>query len=392
MKVAYVVPRYGTEVVGGAEFGARMLAERLVSQLGWDVDVLTTCAIDARTWADVYPPGRVELNGVAVHRFPSVAGRHPSFDPFSERLLADPFRAPAREQQRWIDLQGPCNPDVVAAARQSDAEVVVFYPYLYYPTVYGLPAVGSRAVMHPAAHDEPPLRLPAFRPIFAGARGLVFHTWSERQLVERTFGVASTRQLVLGLGVEEGDGDADEARAALSLGDRPYVVCVGRVDDGKGTGMLARLFAAYKDRRPGPLALVLIGPVAHRPPDHPDVVVAGQVDEAVKWGALRGAQLLVQPSAYESFSLVLLEGWAVKTPALVNARCAVTKEHCERSRGGLWFDGYAAFEGALDRLLSDGVVRRRMAHEGANYVARHYRWPVLIERYGGFLREVARRA
>ena len=29
MKVAYVTPRYGTEVVGGAEHAARMLAERL---------------------------------------------------------------------------------------------------------------------------------------------------------------------------------------------------------------------------------------------------------------------------------------------------------------------------------------------------------------------------
>jgi hypothetical protein len=52
MKLAYVVPRYGPEVMAGAEYAARMFAERLVAQLGWEVEALTTCAVDARTWAD----------------------------------------------------------------------------------------------------------------------------------------------------------------------------------------------------------------------------------------------------------------------------------------------------------------------------------------------------
>ena len=66
MKVAYVTPRYGEEVVGGAEAGARGLAEHLVSDLGWDVEALSTCAIDNRTWADEYDEGTTELNGVRV--------------------------------------------------------------------------------------------------------------------------------------------------------------------------------------------------------------------------------------------------------------------------------------------------------------------------------------
>ena len=59
---------------------------------------------------------------------------------------------------------------------------------------------------------------------------------------------------------------------------------------------------------------------------------------------------LVSPSANESFSLVLLEAWVAGVPAVVNGRCAVTREHCERSGGGLWFDGYAQFEAVVDRL------------------------------------------
>jgi glycosyltransferase involved in cell wall biosynthesis len=389
VKVTYVVPRYGLEVVGGAEYAARMLAERLVGQLGWEVDVMTTCALDTRTWADEYEPGTVELNGVAVHRFRSASGRDPGFERFSSKVLVDPARVPRQDQERWIDLQGPRNPDVIAAARASDADVVVFYPYLFHPTVHGVPALGRRAVMHPAAHDEPPLRLPLFRRVFAGARGLVFQTFGERRLVEGLFPVAATRQIVLGLGVEEGPGAPEPARQALGIGERPYVVCVGRVDDGKGTGMLASFFAAYKERHPGPLQLVLVGPVSHPPLEHPDVIVAGAVDDATKWGAIRGAEMLISPSAFEAFSIVLVEAWTVGKPVVVHGRCLATREHCERSGGGLWFDGYASFEVVLDRLLADADLRRELGARGQDYVEANYRWPALIERYGEFLRAVA---
>jgi hypothetical protein len=70
VKLAYVVPRYGAQVIGGAEYGARMLAERLARRPGWTVEVLTTCALDARTWADELPAGTTVEAGVPVHRFP----------------------------------------------------------------------------------------------------------------------------------------------------------------------------------------------------------------------------------------------------------------------------------------------------------------------------------
>ena len=392
MKVAYVVPRYGLEVVGGAEYGARMLAERLVSSLGWEVEVLTTCALDARTWADEYPPGEVVVNGVRVRRFRSAAGRDPSFEPFSSRVLAVPESVTAVDEQRWIDLQGPVCPDVVAAAADADADVVVFYPYLYYPTVRGVAAVGRRAVMHPAAHDEPPLRLPLFRDVFAAAGGLVFQTFAERRLAERLFPVAAVPQVVMGLGCEPGAGDVAAARLALGLGDDPYLLCIGRVDDGKGTGLLARFFAGLKARRPGPLKLVLAGPVVDRPPAHPDIVLAGPVDDAVKWGALRGATALVSPSPLEAFSIVVVEAWTAGTPVLVNAFCQATSEHVARSGGGLTFGGYGQFEVAVERLVADAGLNAALARLGGEHVDRHYTWPVILARYRGFLERAADRA
>jgi len=392
VKVAYVVPRYGVEVVGGAELGARLLAEHLVAATGWPVEVFTTCALDSRTWADHYPPGRVEIAGVGVHRF-SATGRHPDFERLSARVLAHPGAASPVDQERWLEWQGPVCPAALEAAEASGAAVVVFYPYLYWPTVHGVARLGRRAVLHPATHDEAPTRLPLFGDVFTRPGGLVFQTHDERRLTERLFpAVAGRPQAVVGLGVDQAPGHPATARAALGVGERPYLLCLGRVDEGKGSGLLARFFAAYKQRRPGPLALVFAGPVVDRPPPHPDVVVAGSVDEPVKWGALRGATALVSPSPLESFSLVLLEAWAAGVPAVVNGACDATTGHCRRSGGGLWFSGYASFEAAVDRLAADAGLRSALAGAGRAYVDRLYRWPLLIDRYRRFLAEVAGRA
>ncbi len=78
MKVAFVTPRYGPEVMGGAETAARQLAEHLVAEIGWDVEVFSTCTLDHITWEDVLEPGDSELNGVTVHRFVPKPAASPS--------------------------------------------------------------------------------------------------------------------------------------------------------------------------------------------------------------------------------------------------------------------------------------------------------------------------
>jgi glycosyltransferase involved in cell wall biosynthesis len=390
LKVTYVVPRYGLEVIGGAEYGARMLAEHLVGE-GVAVEVCTTCALDSQTWADEYPTGTVDINGVTVRRFRSVRGRDARFEQFSAGVLADPSGVAPEVERRWFELQGPVCPAALDAAEVSGADVVVFYPYLFWPTVEGVPRFGRRAVLHPAAHDEPPIRLPVFRRVFSSVGGVVFHTIDERRLTERLFPTVSTLpQATVGLGVTPADGSEAAARADLGIGDRPFLLCLGRVDNGKGTLTLHQFFAAYKERHPGPLALVFAGPVVDPLPAHHDIVVAGPVDEAVKWGALRGADVLVSPSPLESLSLVLLEGWRAGRPALVNGRCDTTRRQVAISHGGLWFDSYLAFEVALERLVADRQLRGAMGEAGRAYVERRYAWPRLISRYRCFLESIAR--
>jgi len=285
-------------------------------------------------------------------------------------------------------------PDAVEGALGEGADLLVATPYLYWPTVeLARRAPPGRLVLHPAAHDEPPIRLPVFADVFGAAAGLAFYTDAERRLVERRFAALAGRpQAVVGLGIDPAPpADAAAFRDLAGLGDRPFLLCLGRVDEGKGTAVLARFFAAYKRRRPGPLALVYAGPVVHPPPEHPDIVVTGAIDEPSKWSALAGTVALVHPSVQESFGIVVLEAWVAHRPALVNARCAATAELVRRSCGGLTFGGYASFEAAVDRVVGDPRASEALAGAGRAYAERSCSWPVVTRRYRAWLERLASR-
>ena len=389
MKFAVVTPRYGAAVVGGAELAVRLLAEHLVLA-GDDVEVFTTTALDADTWRAEMTEGTTPEEGVIVHRFAVERGRAIDLDERSSAVLRRWWVPNENEQWNWIDAQGPVSSALNDAVRSADADVLIASPYLYPCVARAVVSARLPVLLNPAAHDEPPLRLPVFVDVFRAASGYAFYTNGEREVVEKRFGfVASRPQRVVGLGVDPGDGDETQARDLLGLGDRPFVLVLGRVDRAKGSDLAFEFFKTYKQRRPGPLALVFAGPVVHRPAAHPDVIVVGRVDEAIKWGLLRGAVALFSPSTYESFSFVVLEAWTAGTPAIVHAACAATVEHAAASGAGLAFDGYVSFEVTLDRLCSSPDLRAGLAECGRIYVDLGFRWPAVVERYRALAARVA---
>ena len=366
MRVSFVVPRYGPTIIGGAETAARALAEHLVERKGWEVEVLTGCAEDFVTWAEVFPPGEEVINGVRVVRFASQAGRDPSFHPFSASLLADPGRASLADAERWIDLQGPVLPDLVDAALDSDADALIFYPYLYYPTVRLIDRARVPTILHPAAHDEPALRLPVFGPVFGAADGLVFQTAAERDLVQGRFPVASHRQLLLGLGVDDpGDGpDAGRRRRTGRASRRPGV----HAEPAPVIPIWCAWAGSTGTRAPGcwsscsrPTSSAIPVPSGWSWPDRWSMRPRN-IRTSTWWVRCRngrsgrsssGATALVSPSPWEAFSLVVAESWSAGTPVVVNAGCAATVEHCRRSGAGLSFAGFGEFEAVVDRLYRD---------------------------------------
>jgi len=389
-EITFVTPRYGADVLGGAEAGARQLATRLAAD-GRSVSVITSCARSMQTWADDYAAGETLEEGVRVLRCSVDQNRSTGFDALSDSLLPRAGAASLSESMEWIDQQGPTSSSLIEAIAAVEMGVLIFYPYLYHPTVRGIPAARVPTILYPAAHRELPFELPVFDEVFEQADGIAFQTRAEQALVhERVPATATSPQVLVGLPVEMGETpDATAARAALDLGDEPFALCLGRVDRGKGTHDLVERFARFRANG-GEGRLILAGPVAETPPPVDGVTSLGPIPEDHKFGLLAAADVLINPSFYESFSIVILEAWLAGTPVLVNGWCAPLVEHCENSGGGLYYNGVADFDVALGRLMREPETRRALADAGGAYVRRSYGWPTVAARLEGLIERVSR--
>lgn len=379
-RIAIVVQRYGLEVNGGAEQHARWLAERLAATA--DVTVLTTCALDYITWADHYPPGDTEVNGVAVRRFPVDAPRDWKRAQRQTRLVTT-HRHTLFDETEWVRDQGPFSTPLFDAIRRAyeTTDAFIFYTFHYAPTTFGLPIVSDKAFLVPTAHDDPFVHMPVFRPLFHLPRGIFYLTEPERMLVQRATRNAHVPHTVTGVGVEPSR-QASAARFRQRHGiDAPFLLYVGRVDESKNVPELLDFFMRYRLRANTPLKLVLMGKANMSLPDHPDIVHLGFLPDADKDDAIAAAALVVLPSLYESLSMITLEAWAGGTPVLVNEQCEVVRYLCRQSNGGLYYRTHDEFTAALQRLLGSDGLRRQLGTQGKQFVMRHYRPEIVLQHY-----------
>jgi len=389
----YVVQRYGADVPGGAEAHCRAFASRMAAR-GHHVEVVTTCARSHIDWANTYPAGTDTDDGVVVHRLPTARPKDRRvFEPLNVRALRGPKPVPWALQRAWMQAQGPDVPELAPwlRAHAPRFDVVIFFTYLYATTTGGLPHAAARrpTVLHPTAHEEPPMALAAFNTVFRHPWAFAFSTPEEQALVERRFHVRRP-SAVIGVGVDlDAVGDGAAFRRRYGLGERPYLVFLGRFEAGKGSDQLLDFFRAYRRRRQGDLALVVVGERYRDLDPGPDVVATGLVDDQTKHDALAGALALAQPSFFESFSMVLTEAWAQRRPALVQGRNEVLVGQAHRAGGAVPYTTYAEFEVALDRLRADAALADRLGAAGRAYVEREYHWDVVMGRYEAHLGAVA---
>ena len=378
-KVCFVVQRYGLEVNGGAELHCRQVAEKLVPK--YNVTVLTTKAIDYMTWRNEYTADDEVINGVNVVRFGVLKERNINeFNEVNQRFYNGLIKSNVQEQE-WIDKQGPYVPNLIKYLRthKEEYDVFIFFTYLYYTTVMGIKEVSEKAIVIPTAHDEPFLRMNAYKNVFCMPKAFFYNTSEERDMIQSKFNNVHIKSDLGGVGVEVPK-TVNRVPFKKKYGLSDYVIYVGRIDQGKNCDILFEFFKNYKKRNPGNLKLVLMGKSVIEVPKHEDIINLGFVSDEDKFNGIAGAKLLILPSEFESLSMVVLEAFSLKVPVLVNGKCEVLKGHCIKSNGGLFYQGYLEFEGCLNYMISHPEECEVMGINGKKYVDKNYRWDIIINR------------
>ncbi len=431
MKLAFVIQRYGAEVLGGSEQLCRLVAERLALQ--HDVEVLTTCARDYVTWKNEYPEGSDRVKGVTVRRFASARTRDiESFNKYSDWIFNNPHSR--ADEMEWLKQQGPWCPSLIDFLRKNHQQydVLIFFTYLYATTVLGTEVNPGRSIVVTTAHDEPAIKLEIFKDVFTRTAALCYLTNSEREFVQRQFPDRPLLEELVGVGIDiphhqpyprmperveeespatgaDAGAPADDAAQKPAAADTsendsdtrdfpshllsrgsvfrrrhrlhgPFALYGGRIDPGKGCEELLQYFSSYVGEG-GEGTLALMGAKLMSLPEDPAVRFAGMLSDGERVQALEAATVVICPSPYESLSLLALEALAVGTPILVNARSEVLVEHCVRSNGGLWYANRDEFIECLKLLMGDARLRATLGKNGRDYVRQNYRWDVVLGKY-----------
>lgn len=391
-KLGIIVHRYGNEVNGGGEYYAMLLAEKLIKK--YDVEIITTTSLDYMVWDNYYEKGKNLVNGIPVNRFPvEFPRRKEEMDEIANQILPHLMSGQAineRDAYAWIDYQGPFCPKLIEYLKENhdNYDVFIFITYLYYHSVYGLPAVSDRAIFIPTAHDEPWLRLSMFPKLFRLPRRFLYCTQEEQDMVHRILHNEEIPGEAIGVGIDVPENiDAERFRKKYHVCGS-YLVFVGRIDASKKCDEMIQHFIAYKERHPGELKLVLIGKANMEIPERPDILCTGFVSEQDKFDGIAGAKASVAPSRYESLCMALLEGFAVGVPAIVNGDCAVLKGHCERSGAGIVYTNEQEFHQAIDNLLDKKSAWLKMSEKARFYIHKNYVWEEVIRKIDKAIEEV----
>ena len=416
MKIAFIVQRYGPEILGGSEYHCRLIAERLAPR--HHVEVLTTCAQDYITWKNDYPEGSDRVRGVTVRRFANARTRDiHAFNRYSEWIFNNPHSRD--EEIEWLKQQGPWCPSLLeyVERNQNQYDVLIFFTYLYAPTVLGVKIAPQKTILVPTAHDEPAIHLEIYRELFSQPAGLAYNTEVERRFLTTHFSIRAIEEETIGCGVDlpqaqeypreqvasaqgEAEDSADDhppvddpsptfrphlAQRGTIFRRRhrlhgPIALYGGRIDPGKGCEELIEYFSSYVQDG-GDASLVLMGVKLMPLPEEPFIRFAGYLPDQERVQALEAATVVVVPSPYESLSLLALESFAVGTPILANARSEVLVEHCHKSNAGLYYADRDEFVEGLKMLIGDSRLRARLGRNGRDYVRTNYRWDVILAKY-----------
>jgi glycosyltransferase involved in cell wall biosynthesis len=277
------------------------------------------------------------------------------------------------------------------AAREVD---VLFCPSYSRPPVFGKPTVVAihstnevQAGTHPWSYRF--TYSPLYRHSARAADRVIVPSHSTLEDIQALYGIPEDRLVVVPQGVDDDFGrvtDEDELAATRRrwLGsDTPFVLFVGKLSQRRNIPTLMRAFAHARREAGLPHTLLLLGPnhlghpiaelAAELEIEDSFVQTDGVVERHEELAAVySAADLYVNASAYEGFSMTLVEALACGTPVVTVDRSALT-EIAGDAAVLVSEPTVEELSGAIVRVLADGELRADLSRRGIARSAR-YRW------------------
>ena len=190
---------------------------------------------------------------------------------------------------------------------------------------------------------------------------------------------------------------AERKRARLQLGlreDEPLLLSMGRLDEQKGHSVLLDAAARLQAQNRPRCAVVGDGPLRDRLRRQAvrlglerSVQLPGERADVRAW--MHAADVFVLPSLWEGLPNALLEAMALGLPTVASRVDGVPEAVTDGIEGVLVKpEDPAALAAALDSLLADAALRRRLGEAGRARVAKEFTVPAMLSGTQACYREV----
>ena len=364
IKVAFVVQRYGKTIIGGSEKLVSNYAKKLSEHLDWSIDIYTTTADNYLTWHHTFPVGKEkETNKITIFRYrPSRQKNTTIFRAY--KFIMTPVANWLRKwkisrkiaqfiEVIWINLQGPVCPKLLIDLKENEHQYqkIFFFTYLYWPTIWGLSAFPNKAVVVPTAHDESPFYFSIVGNSLRCASHILAISHSELLLLKERLPTCHDRIHLVGVGLESW---CLEPLNPFKSINQNYLLYLGRISKGKNVHQLISWYLNFMASSSSILPLVIAG----KKDEHFSIVenenirFMGQVSEKERQRLIQGASCVINPSLFESLSLIVIEALAAGTPVLVNHHCPILQFYSSQSPIVFSYQTKEEFKTQLSKILA----------------------------------------
>jgi glycosyltransferase involved in cell wall biosynthesis len=216
--------------------------------------------------------------------------------------------------------------------------------------------------------------------VLRDARAVLFTCEEERRLARSSFWLYRCNEVVVSYGTASPKGDPEsELREFFThypeLRGKKLALFMGRIHPKKGLDLLIEAFAKVLRQQPD-WHLVIAGPdqVGWRQELNyqaaqlglaPRVTWTGMLSGALKWGALRAAEIFVLPSHQENFGIAVAEALAAGVPALISNKVNIWREIESDGAGIVSEDNLESTCGLLQSYVEMPAEKKQAMREAA---------------------------